>query len=426
MEYSLRQVSCPLCDTRDPEPLVPGRKMSEEKGYWQEQRDIWVSLCTHCGTVFENPQVDVLESRDYNDQHYYNKWYNDAAAHDQLQNSYAPFRWDVLSDRIDWSRVRTALDVGATGAWSALLKRQQPHIKSMLIEPSRAAVDYCRQRYPDVVPILGMLEELRPETDPLDLVTLWYSLYHISDPVNSLRKCHERMAPGGRIVVCISHRHLEVDIWGANRTTRWVDMEHVVRGVMLTIFSRKTLSETLRLAGFREIERFAAEHVAEGSWKSRQDYFVIAEKADAVGADARAEADPEEVAWARDDIRNHCVNASSLSVRSFLAKHETREAVLVCDDDTYADWVMSLLSASLSARRYRSTDPALRGLKGSEVVFNATWKPLPPDVPVAGIDCIQGTETPGDYGLWTGDHGGGVIITKAFLPDRDFPLPPPH
>lgn len=434
MEYALKSVSCPLCGSESSEPLVPGRKMSEEVGYWQERRDIWVSLCTHCGAVFENPQVDVLESRDYNDVHYYNKWFNDAAAHDRLQNTYAPFRWDALADRIDWSTVRTALDVGATGAWSAVLKQQQPHIKSMLIEPSRAAVDFCRQRYPDVVPILGILEELDSGTEPLDLVTLWYSLYHISDPVNALRKCRERMAEGGRLVVCISHGHLEVDVWGSNRTTRWVDMAHVVRGVMLTIFSRKVLSETLRLAGFREVERFTAEHVADGEWKGRQDYFVIAEKTGAADGAMVAAADPVEVAWARDNIRNHCVNASSLSLRSFLANRPVREAALVCDDDVYAGWAMSLLGAhNLRARRFRGTDEDMKSLRtylsgDGRVAFNATWKPLQ----IAGlaphlvVDCLQGTQVAGDYGLWTRDHGGDVLVTKAFLPDRDYPSAPPH
>lgn len=87
MKYNLKPICCPLCSLSNIEKLIPSRKIDEERGYWQEHKDIWISLCLNCGMVFENPQVTVLETRDYNEHHYYNDWFNQVAVHDKLQNT---------------------------------------------------------------------------------------------------------------------------------------------------------------------------------------------------------------------------------------------------------------------------------------------------------------------------------------------------
>ena len=154
----------------------------------------------------------------------------------------------------------------------------------------------------------GILEEFSDTEEPLDLITLFYSLYHITNPVQVLKASrHLLLSDEGRIVVCISHVHLEIDVWGSNQKTPWVDMEHFVRGAPLSYFSRRTLAKTMRLAGLRIVDEFVAEHVSDGEWRGRQDYFVIAEN-DGVESTENL-ADKKEVGWARDFVRNYSKNA---------------------------------------------------------------------------------------------------------------------
>jgi SAM-dependent methyltransferase len=403
--------------------------MNEGVGFWQVRRDIWVSLCLNCGTVFENPQINVLESREYNEVHYYNKWFNEVEGHDRLQNSYAPFRWKILADKIRWDQVRRAIDVGATGAWSAILKKNNPHIESLLIEPSKAAIDFCTIRYPDVVPIHGILEEYAP-TESLDVITFFYSLYHITNPVDVLKACRERLAENGQLMVCISHAHLEIEMYGSNKITPWVDMEHYVRGAPLIYFSRRTLTKTIERAGFKISEEFVAEHADEGEWKGRQDFFVIATKGEP--RDIGDLSDPGEVTWARDFVKNYCVNASVNSLKRLLSQKNVSNTALVCEDDVYAEWILKVLSDHKCApRRFRSADCNATELREylarpDSVLLNATWVPLAGsgECGDSSIDCIQGKLSPGNYGLWTPGANNEVIITKAFLPVREFFMGP--
>jgi len=424
MFEKIQTVSCALCGSSNLERLVPSRKLNTSTGTWEARRDIWICICSSCGLIAENPQVDVINSRDYNEHHYYNESYNQVEAHDELQNSYAEFRWEALRTRIDWSDIRKAVDVGATGAWSAKLKERQPHIESILLEPSRAAIDFCARKYPTVIPIHGVLEEFVLGANDIDLITLFYSLYHISDPVTTLRMCRKALAPRGKLMICISHAHLEIEMWGANRETPWVDMMHFVRGVMLTTFSRSTLKLVLELAGFRISDVFVATHQEDGRWRGRQDYFVLAESSGDDGAAVQVKS-AERVKWAKDFVQNFCVNASHRSVAKFFEGKTDRKAVLVCDDDTYGNWAEGLLNEHnvVVSRIGTSNIDALRNHLSNKnaIVLNATWKPIDASASVATIvDCIQEAEVAGDYGLWTTGPQDEVIITKALLPTKDF------
>jgi SAM-dependent methyltransferase len=438
MKLVLKQIDCPICGTPHPRQVIPSRKMNETTRKWQESQEIWVCLCGTCGLVFENPQIDIQASPRYNEDHYYNSWYNQAELHDRLQRAYSGFRLDVVEQLVDLKSTSLALDIGATGAWSHILKEKYPAIESVLLEPSRAAIDYCRETYPEVTPIHGTLEEFDGGEKQFDLITFFYSLYHITDPIGGLRKCYRMLSRGGKLVICISHVHLELEVWGSNHHTPWVDLEHFVRGAPLVFFSRRTLQEACRRAGFSESTMVVAEHSSPGEWNGRQDFYLVATKSDVVSddivvpteADVLAEAGRREASWAYSNLVNFCELASKMSISAYLAKHPFPKAIVVCNDPIYSIWVHRLF-ADLALEtevmnedalgKWISACSALGG--GQTTIFNASWKPLTSevlaaigDIPV--VDCIQGTHSTGDYGLHISDSDGNRVIAKAFMPYR--------
>ena len=423
MNYKLKDINCPLCGMHKYERLVPTRKLDLKTGSWRVQEDISITLCLNCGLVFEYPQIDVFASREYNENHYYNDVYNSTAHHDWLQGVYAPFRWAQVKDRINWPDVRKAVDVGGLGVWSALLKKEHPHIESILLEPSGSAIEHCKNKYLDVVPVHSTLEEYSENVSNVDVFTFFYSLYHVTDPVGTLRKCRNALSREGKIIICISQAHLELNLYGEGGTVPWVDMQHYARGVMLTYFSRRTLERTLQSAGFSVCEAFVAEHTDENLWKRREDYFVIAERTEEF-LPSESLHDEKEVLWAREYVRNYCVNASRKSIAAFISKVSVGRAVIVHSNVDYAEMVSSLFSEfgiESSVLDFESCGELSSELSGENVVvFNVTW-PLQ-NLSVSSVACVQGEHVLGDFDLCIEGEGGEMIMTKAFLPTKDFKM----
>lgn len=82
------------------------------------------------------------------------------------------------------------------------------------IEVSRHAVALAHRRLGEGVVHLGRLEDAPLEEGAFDAITMTDVLEHLPDPVGSLRRCRELLAPGGRLLIttpavgCMSQRLL--------------------------------------------------------------------------------------------------------------------------------------------------------------------------------------------------------------------------
>jgi 2-polyprenyl-3-methyl-5-hydroxy-6-metoxy-1,4-benzoquinol methylase len=73
------------------------------------------------------------------------------------------------------------------------------------VEGLSAAVDFARERSPDLRFTHARTEELDPGTldGPFDVVTMWETLEHTFDPVESLRLAASALRPGGVLAVSV-------------------------------------------------------------------------------------------------------------------------------------------------------------------------------------------------------------------------------
>lgn len=116
------------------------------------------------------------------------------------------------------------------------------------VEPSDWAAAAARRRGLPV--ITGTQHAPQLDGRHFDVITMWDVIEHVSDPKGELGKARELLTPGGWLVV----HTMDIDSWLARimgRRWPWLMDMH------LHYFSRRTLAEMLRRAGFDVVWRGA-------------------------------------------------------------------------------------------------------------------------------------------------------------------------
>lgn len=427
MKFHLRHIPCLLCGSAELTPLLPSAKFDDKQLAQVIHDKIDVCLCENCGLVFENPQVELTKFGEYADKHYYNP-INKVPDQYRYQRMVSAFRWNLLKHRLPWDEISKALDVGATGAWSALIKAKSPAMESVLLEPSSEAVAMCRERHPEVRAELGVFEEFTDHDESYDLITFYYSLYMLSNPRRALAKTRRLLRDGGRLVICISHLLMETEVW--INSLPWVNMTHVIRGVQLVYYSRRTLERFLWVEGFEIESDFTINLMDDHEHSGRQEYYVIASKASSVPSkiDACDLSDPTECEASRAFFLRYCDIVSERSVARFFDTNEVEAVLLQHDGDpTYLSWLFSKLAPFCDQIISVETPPGVTPVslpKAADqpgyVILNATGRPSAAGVTAHSwrhlrvIDCCHPTDAP--YGSWVRNQDGEVLITRAFCP----------
>lgn len=416
-----RQVACPLCGARDGERMFPSLKMDAVQGLFRPSPDIWIEICRQCGLVHENPQIDVARSTSYRERHYYNA-YNRIATHDEQQRGLNPYRWSVLEQRLDWASTRCVIDIGASGAWSAQVKAAAGagDVDSVLVEPSIEAIDFCRAHYPDVRAVHGPFETFEAPDASVDVISFFHSLYVIGDARGILEKCWRLLRPDGRLVIVISHVLCEIEVWSEQRRRPWLDLDHLIRGVPLVYYSRRTLAALVEAAGFEIVEGFETPYPENGALAGRHDYWVVAKPRPDLSPAPRH--DKAEAAWARQVLSGYSARASERSVRAFFADGrpgaKAERLRILFDDPAYRDWVCGILAPSgrslepVHLDAYRSAGEN-RVVPEGYITLNATMTP----VGGKAVDCLRPEDGNG-YGYFTRTHADVPVVGRAFLPYR--------
>ena len=197
--------------------------------------------CPSCELVFVDtrhalPALDELYTADYfRTQGESSLGYHDYLAHRalHLRNARALLR------RLDAAvpgRPRRLLEIGCAHGFFLAAARDRGWT-TRGVDVSASAVRYARETLGlDVV--LGEIGDVDVAPASLDVVALIGTIEHLADPVATLRRAAELLAPGGYLLVTT------LDIEGVLRQFEWKPPEH------LFYFSFRTLATVLEATGF--------------------------------------------------------------------------------------------------------------------------------------------------------------------------------
>ncbi len=231
--------SCTLCGSTD------ARQRFREEPFA-------VLDCQSCGLTFVSPCLDPesLVSEVYDADYWHSsrpreRGYGDYRRDRDLYLRTFKRRWNVI--RKHFSSPGRVLDVGcASGDFLHVLEAEGWEVLGL--EPSSPIAETARARIGADRVIESSLTDVQLDPESLDLITLWDVLEHLPDPVESLRKAHGLLAPGGKLVLETQDvRSLLARLMG-RRWHHFKHQEHLVH------FHPGTLRRALEEAGFDLIE----------------------------------------------------------------------------------------------------------------------------------------------------------------------------
>ncbi len=212
--------------------------------------NLHIVRCRRCGLTYVNPRYEQSALQEIYTESYYD--------HDGIVNGLEFFGYeDYLADEENIKltfagRLRTIhkyvtpgrlLDVGcATGFFIDLARERGWQVVGT--EVSQFSAAYARDKLGLDVR-LGTLTSLGLEPESFDTVTMWDVLEHVTDPMAELKEVSRVLRTGGILSIITPDAgsivaRLLGDRWEEYRRVR----EHVY------FFSRKTIAEMLRQAGF--------------------------------------------------------------------------------------------------------------------------------------------------------------------------------
>ena len=235
------RVHCNLCGADDTAPVT-------------ELDGFHIVRCRQCGLIYVNPRY-----REQLLQQIYTATYYD---HDGIKNGLELFGYDnYLGDeeniKITFAkRLRTIeryaskgrlLDVGcATGFFLDLARRQGWEVLGS--EVSDFCARWARERF-DLDVRLGILQDLAFDSQSFDVITMWDVIEHVPDPSAELREVHRILRDGGLLsLITPDVGSLVARLLGS----RWEEFRRVREHIYF--FSRRTMTQTLRKAGFHVLK----------------------------------------------------------------------------------------------------------------------------------------------------------------------------
>lgn len=222
-------VDCRLCGSRDVRVLFTATRSARQ-----------VVRCRGCGLVFYNPQPSPAQAASLYSTEYFESEFSADQVGDEVQLAHR--RLARIEREIG---VGSLLDVGC-GRGRFLGVACDRGWKAMGLDVSPAAVRLAAAAAGAPV-YEGDLTRPRPaELPPVDVVTLWDVLEHLTDPVAALAQVPRWLRAGGLLVVQTQNANGVTAAWMRHRWEQFVEFH-------LYHFSSRTLRLALERAGFEAV-----------------------------------------------------------------------------------------------------------------------------------------------------------------------------
>ena len=215
--------------------------------------------CQGCGLTYLSPRLseesllaDVYDESYWRSPAPKDRGYGDYRGEAALYRRSFARRWEELSPRFP-ARPEgppyRLLDVGcAAGYFLDVVAAEGWEVRG--VEPSRPIADEARRRHGAAAVHVGTLEQL-PAWGGFDLITLWDVLEHVPDPVATLKRARQLLAPGGTLVVETQNIDSALARLLGRRWHHFKHREHLVH------FNPRTLRQAFEAAGLEVIDLHA-------------------------------------------------------------------------------------------------------------------------------------------------------------------------
>jgi 2-polyprenyl-3-methyl-5-hydroxy-6-metoxy-1,4-benzoquinol methylase len=243
-------IVCPLCSEQ------AAKRRHQESGYVMVR-------CLRCGFFYQNPRTSQQELlKAY--QTYLPEGEEEIEAWGKMVEPVFRSGADLIERSMPRGRL---LDVG-TGYGFFLALMQSRGWEVMGLEVSPTGAQYGRKRWGlSILP--QPWEKSSFHEGEFDVVTAFYVVEHLPDPVAFLREVHRILRPGGMILVRYPHTTPIKDILSLMRIQN--DLYHLP--FHLSDFSPKTMRKALEEVGFTKIKTviggFTAPSNRAGKWAGR-------------------------------------------------------------------------------------------------------------------------------------------------------------
>jgi len=226
-------ISCPLCG-------ADGGKRLHQEG------DYAMFRCPACGFVYQNPRPSPQELWEAY-QTYLPEGEGEIEAWERMMEPVFRKGADLIERYIPRGRI---LDVGAGyGFFLALMQARGWKVKGVEVSPS--GVRYGRERFGlSILPIPWEKTSFRE--GEFDVVTAFYVIEHLPDPLAFLTEVYRILRPGGMILLRYPHTTPIKDILSLLRIKD--QLYHLP--FHLSDFSPRTMRRALEEAGFKKIKTF--------------------------------------------------------------------------------------------------------------------------------------------------------------------------
>jgi 2-polyprenyl-3-methyl-5-hydroxy-6-metoxy-1,4-benzoquinol methylase len=246
-ESAVERIACPLCSDK------AAKERHQEGGFAMVR-------CLRCGFVYQNPrpsQQELLKAY----QTYLPEGEEEIEAWGRMVEPVFRAGADLIERSMPQGRL---LDVG-TGYGFFLSLMQYRGWEVMGLEVSPTGAQYGRKRWR-----LSILSQPWEKTSfhegEFDVVTAFYVVEHLFDPMAFFREVHRIVRPGGMILVRYPHTTPIKDILSLMRIKN--DLYHLPFHLM--DFSPRTMRKALERAGFTKIKTviggFTAPSNRGGKW----------------------------------------------------------------------------------------------------------------------------------------------------------------
>lgn len=190
------EIDCLLCGSGNWSPLVEAPDMGlAANGRW-----FMVVQCRDCGLCFTNPRPSPVTIGQF--------YQSDYPPHQPRAKEDAPRWWQRLPGLGRWHDPRRRLprfgqgrllDFGCgNGSFLVRMRRQGWNVCGL--DSDLEVIDRLRREH-GIPGVVGSLPHPELPDEAFDAVTMWQSLEHVHQPLETLRAAHRLLTPDGKLIV---------------------------------------------------------------------------------------------------------------------------------------------------------------------------------------------------------------------------------